>query len=134
MRQHTKGMNFESYAERIAIIKEPDDERNKKQIFKKRLPVDNSEMKMTSINKVQFACLNNKRYYFLNGIVSLPYGRLLLSKIPQIKKSYPKIHTVIEQEIYSLLKLENEAAAKQKRLRILRSIYIQPITYYDLVT
>ena len=134
MRQHTKEMNFESYAERIAIIKEPDDERNKKQIFKKRLPVDNSEMKMTSINKVQFACLNNKRYYFLNGIVSLPYGHLLLSKIPQIKKSYPKIHTVIEQEIHSLLKLENEAAAKQKRLRILRSIYIQPITYYDLVT
>ena len=32
MRQDTKGMNFESYAERIAALKENDGERNKKQI------------------------------------------------------------------------------------------------------
>ena len=31
-------------------------------------------MKMTSVNKVQFASLNDKRYYFLGGIVFLPFG------------------------------------------------------------
>ena len=32
MRRETKGINFESYAERIATLKEPDKESNKKQI------------------------------------------------------------------------------------------------------
>ena len=35
-------------------------------------------MKMTRVNKVQFASLNNKRYYFTDGIVSLPFGHPLL--------------------------------------------------------
>ena len=78
MRRDTKGINFESDAERIAILKEPDGQRNKKQFVQKRLQVTNTEMKMTSVNKIQFASLNDKRYYFLDGIVSLPYGHLLL--------------------------------------------------------
>lgn len=31
-------------------------------------------MKMTSVNKVQFAGLNDKRYDFSGGIVYLPFG------------------------------------------------------------
>ena len=31
-------------------------------------------MKMASIDKVQFASLNDKQCYFLVGIVSLPFG------------------------------------------------------------
>ena len=33
VRHYTKGTNFESYAERIAALKESDKERNQKQIF-----------------------------------------------------------------------------------------------------
>ena len=86
MRRDTKGMNFENYAKRIATLREPENDRNKKQIVQKRLQVTNTEMKMTSINKVQFPSLSNKSYYFLDGIVSLPYGHPLLPKICQIKK------------------------------------------------
>ena len=132
MRRDTKGMNFETYTERIATLKEPDGERNKKQIAQKRLQVINTEMKMTSVNKAQFSSLNYKRYYFSDEIVSLSYGHPVLSKIGQIKKAYPKIHKAIEQEKNNLLKLENEVVAKLERLRILRSIYIQPIIYYKL--
>ena len=89
-------------------------------------------MKMTSINQVQFGSMNSKRYYFSDEIVSLPYGHPLLSKTHQIKETYTKIHKVIKQEKNSLLKLENEAVAKHERLRILRSIYAQSITYYEL--
>ena len=39
MGRDTKGMNFESYAERIATLREPDDKRNKKQFVQKRLRV-----------------------------------------------------------------------------------------------
>ena len=66
-------------------------------MIQKGLQVKNTEMKITSVSKVQFASLNNKRYYFSDGIVSLPYGHPLLSKICQIKKSCPKIHTVIKK-------------------------------------
>ena len=104
----------------------------KKQIVQKWLQVANTEMKMTSVNKAQFASLNDKRYHFLDGIVSLPYGHPLLSKIHQIKKAYPKIHIVSEQEKRNLLKLENEAVAKYERLRILTLTYAHPITYYKL--
>ena len=51
MRRDTKGMNFESYAERVATLKESDKEKNKKQLVEKRLQVTNTEMKMTNANK-----------------------------------------------------------------------------------
>ena len=89
-------------------------------------------MVMTSVNKVQFASLNDKRYYFLDGIVSLPYGHLLLKEVRNYKRSLPKIHTVIEKEKNKLLQLENKAVACNEQLRILRSIFAQPITYYRL--
>ena len=95
MRRDTIGMNFESYYKRIATLRQPDDERNEKQTAQKRLQVTNTEMKMASVNKVQFAGLNDERSYFSYGIVSLPYGHPRLSKIRQMKKSYPKIHNVI---------------------------------------
>ena len=82
--------------------------------------------------KVQYANLNDKRYYFSDGINSLPFGHPLLSDLHVLKKSYPKIHTVIEKEKNSLLKMENQAVAKKERLRVLQSIYAQPITYYKL--
>ena len=42
--------------------------------------------------------MNDRQYYFSDGIVSLPFAHPLLSDLPELKKSYPKIHTVIEKE------------------------------------
>lgn len=92
------------------------------------MQVKNTEMKMTSVNKVQFAGLNDKRYYFSGGIVYLPFGHWTLSSLRDLKKSYPKIHTEKER----LLKLESQNVTKNKRLTVLRSIFSQPITYYKL--
>ena len=91
-------------------------------------------MKMTSVSKVEFASLNVERYYFLDGIVPLPYGQPLLAEVRNTKKAFPKIHHVIEQGKSNLLRLENEAVARNERLRILHSIYTQPIMYYKLNT
>ena len=66
-------MNFESYAERIRVLRKIDSDRIEKKLVQKRLQVKNTQMKMTSVNKVQFAGLNDKQYYFLDGIVSLPF-------------------------------------------------------------
>ena len=72
-------------------------------------------MKMASVSKVQFANLNDKRYYFSDEIVYLPFGHPLLSDLRELKKSYPKIHTVIEEEKNKLLKMENQAVAKKRK-------------------
>ena len=91
-------------------------------------------MTMTSVNKVKFASLNDKRYYFLDGIVSLPLGHPSLNVVREYKKSFPKIHTVIAKEKNEILKLENVVVNGNERLRILRTIFSQPISYYTLKT
>ena len=91
-------------------------------------------MAMTSINKVQFARLNDKRYYFSDGIVSFPFGHPSLNKVREYKKSLPKIHTVIQKEKNKILNGENAVVNNNERLRTLQSIFSQPITYYNLKT
>ena len=54
-------------------------------MIQRRLQVKNTEMKMTKVSTLQFGSLNNKRYYFSDGIVSLPFGHLLLSPVQEIK-------------------------------------------------
>ena len=78
--------------------------------------------------------VKNKRYYFSGGIVSLPFGHSPLKEVRNYKNFLPKIHTVILKEKNKILQYENEAVNDNKRLRILRSIFSQPITYYKLKT
>ena len=89
-------------------------------------------MTTASINKVKFTCLNDKRYYGSDGIVLLPFGHSLLDEVTEYKKSLPKIHTVIEQVKDKILFLQNKSFAKNERLRMLGSIFVQPLTYYQL--
>ena len=137
VRRDTPGMTFESYAARIKNLRDDlgfDFERNEKKNMQKRLQVKNTNMTMTTANKVKFASLNDKRYYFSDGIVSLPFGHPSLNSVRQYKKSLPKIHTVIAKEKNEILKYENVAVNDNERLRILRSIFSQPITYFTLKT
>ena len=55
-------------------------------------------MQMKSICKVQFRQLNNKRFYFCDGIVSLPYVHPLLENLRKEKHKYRNIHTVIQRK------------------------------------
>ena len=89
-------------------------------------------MIMTSISKAKFASLNDKRQYGSDGIALLLFGHPLLNEVREYKRSLPKIHPVIEQEKDKILFLENKAFAKNERLRLLRSIFAQPLTYYRL--
>ena len=66
-----------------------------------------------------------------DGIVSLPFDHPALNKVREYKKSLLKIHAIIQKEKNKILKRENEVVNNNKRLRILRSIFSQPITYYN---
>lgn len=61
MKQNTKGMDFESYVGRTLPLREVDGEKKEKKIIQKQLQVHNTKMKITSVSKVQFASLNDKR-------------------------------------------------------------------------
>ena len=136
VRRDTPGMSFESYAARIKNLRDDLDfeKKDEKKIMQKRLQVKNTNMTMTSVNKVRFASLNDKIYYFSDGIVSLPFGHPSLNNVREYKKSLSKIHTVISKEKNEILKYENVAVSDNERLRILRSIFSQPITYFTLKT
>ena len=133
VRRDTEGMDFERYTSRIKDLRlDLETDVKQEKIVQKRLQVKNTEMIMTSTNKVKFARLNDKRYYFSDGIVSLPFGHPSLEELRNYKKSLENIHTLIDQEKNKLLNDENKIVNSIKRLRILRSIYSQPITYYTL--
>ena len=135
VRKNTKGMDFQRYADRIKDLRlDLKAEIVQEKVIQKRLQVKNTEMIMTSSNKVKFAQLNDKRYYFSDGIVSLPFGHPLLEKVREYKKSLKDIKSVIEDEKEKILKQENEAVNLNERLRILRTIYSQPFKYYTLKT
>ena len=88
-------------------------------------------MKMKSCNKTQFTGLNDKRYYFHNGIVSLPFEHFLLEKVRKEKEKHrSKFHTEVKSEMYKFLELEGQGVHLCERLKILRLIYSQlPILY-----
>ena len=133
VKKGTPGMMFENYAARIKRLR---CDLNKSEpietIKQKRLEVQNTNMKMKTVAKVKFARLNDKRYYFSDGIISLPFGHPLLTKVREYKKQLTKIHEQIEKEKETILKYENEAVVKNERLRTLRCILSQPLVYYNL--
>ena len=133
VRKGTQGMLFENYANQIKRLRyDLDISPSVERIKQKRFEVRNTNMKMTTVNKVKFARLNDKRYYFSDGIVSLPFGHILLEKARQYKKQLTKIHQQIDNEKDAILQLENEAVMQNERLRILRCIFSQPLVYFDL--
>ena len=94
-------MDFDSYSNRLSDLTEyygnfvtkPNPVR---EIEEKRFQVINESKQMKSIRKVQFGQLNDKRFYFSNGILSLPYGHPVLEKVKKQKDKYRDIHKIIQ--------------------------------------
>ena len=89
-------------------------------------------MQMKSVSKVQFGQLNDNRFYFSNGIVSLPYGHPLLENLRKHKDKYRNIHSVIQTKKENFLKEESKVIEKIPRLDVIRQIYSQIPLLYEL--
>ena len=85
-----------------------------------------------SVSKVQFGQLNDKRFYFSNGIVSLPYGHPYLENLRKQKDKYRNIHKVVQTKKDKFLKEESKIIEKIPRLNILKQIYSQTPILYEL--
>ena len=130
-------MDFDSYSNRLSDLTEYCKELLKKQtpvrqIEQKRFQAINEAMKMKSGSKVQFGQINDQRFYFSNGMVSLPCGHLYLENLRKQKNKYRNIHTAIQIKKDKFLKEESEVIEKILRLNILKQIYSQIPILYEL--
>ena len=126
-------MNFESFASRIMDIREYTvSQKQAKSVKQTRFQLKNTDMKMKEQYKVQFAGLNDKRYYLTDGITSLPYGHFLLAELDKKKEKYKKIENDLFKIKDKLIREECNAINKCERIRVLRSILNQIPTYYKL--
>ena len=87
---------------------------------------------MKSVSKVKFEQLNDKRFYFSNGLVSLPYGHPYLEELRKEKHKYRDIHKVIQTKNDNFLKKESKVTESIPRLNILKQIFAQTPILYEL--
>ena len=102
------------------------------QIEQKRFEVKNESMQMRSVSKVQIGQLNDKRFYFSNGTISLPYVHPYLQKLRKEKHKYQDIHKAIQTKKDGFLKKESKVLESISRLNILKQIFIQMPILFEL--
>ena len=135
LKKSTPDMDYDSYSNRLSDLTEYYSEFFQKPIQKveqKRFQVINESMQMESVCKNQFGQLNDKRFYFSNCILSLPYGHPQLEHIRKEKNKHRNIHTVIQSKKYEFLKEESKIIEKIPRLNIFKQIYSQIPLLYEL--
>ena len=94
-----------------------------------------TKCKKTTAMKTKFSQMNDKRYYYLNGVTSLPIEHPYLNDITAHKeKKGQKIEKYFEQKKKNLKKLERDVFSKNSRLNIYNQIFSQNVEYCDLKT
>ena len=92
-------MTFETYAERIMELKEyTEQDKKPKRFFQRRFHAKNTNMQIVTIKKSKFAGLIDKRFYFSDGICSLPYGHPLLKNVSTFTVNFSKLNMVFYQK------------------------------------
>ena len=135
LKKSAPDMDIDSYSSRLADLTEYYDQFYRpflKKIQQKRFQIINKSMQMNTIRKVQFGTLNDKRFYFCDGIVSLPHGHPLLENLRKKKLRYRNIHSVIQTKKENFLQEQSEVVKKIPRLDIIRQIYNQIPRLYEL--
>ena len=126
-------MDFGAYSSRLLSLYKFCHDNIPEKIKQKRFRIVHNSMQMVSISKTQFAGLNDKRFYFHDGIVLLPFGHFLLEASRKLKEQYKsKIKTTIKEQKYKFLTAEADAVKKCERVRILRNIFSLPPLFYLL--
>ena len=90
-----------------------------------RISVKKGEMTIHKTVMTKFSQINDKRFYFPNGILSLPFGHLCLKEIDEYKKSKgQRIEKYFWAEKENLLELEKTDLTATPRLDFLNTILL----------
>ena len=121
IKKGTPGMDFSAYCSKLSSITdyfESHIKQNKTKIKQKRFQIINDAMQMNTVNKIQFGQLNDKRFYFPNGTVSLPFVHFLFDELRKERSQNRNIHLQIKEKKWEFIKKENEILNKNERLLI----------------
>ena len=128
IKKGTPGMDFDAYFSKLYNITDyfesvfKNNKKKPQKILQKRFQIIDDMMQMKTVNKIQFGQLNDKRFYFPNGIVSLPFGHFLFNDIRKERYKFRNIHKVIQEKKWDFIKKENEVINKNERLSIFYQI------------
>ena len=127
-------MDFDLYSERLSDLNESSKEyiKKPKKIQQKRFQIINDSMSMKGVSKVQFGKLDDKRLYFSNGIISLPYGHPPLENMRKEKQKNRLIYKKIQEKKYEYLKQESKVLNNNQRLNVLKYVFNQSPMLYKL--
>ena len=137
IKKSTSGMDFDAYSNRLSDLTRYFNESlttdNKVELIEqRRFQVTIEYMQMKSVCKIQFGQLNDKRSYFSNGLVSLPYGHPSLIELRKEKHKYRDIHKVIQTKKVEFLPKESKILENIPRLNIPSQMYAQTPLLYKL--
>ena len=133
LRKGAPGMEFENCSKRINSIADTETfgQLSVEKQKQNRFTIKNNEMILQEIEKSKFAQINYKRYYFSDGIVSLPFSHLYLHEIVQFKRNKKqKIESFLQEEKHKLM--EKFAVENNNRISTYRSILQQKPTFFHI--
>ena len=135
IKKGSAGMDYKNYSEKIKPLFDFETYKQPKADVKNvvRISVKKGEMTMYMIQKNKFSQLNEKRFYFSNGIICLPFEHFLLDEVDNYKKEKgQRIEKYFWNEKENLLELENAALKNSERLNFVNGILIQVPKIVDL--
>ena len=90
-------------------------------------------MTKTTVQKNKFPQTNDKRFYFLNDVTSLPVGHPLLPGLTNFKElKGERIEKYFLDERNTLKYMERKAFLKNERLNVYNQIFSKNFSYYSL--
>ena len=128
-------MDFEYFAFRIATSQQIKlfELLKSEKMSQSRFTIVGGGMEQTAILKSRFSQINNKRFYNINGVTSLPIGHPFLQDVTLNKESKcEKIEKYFLDEERKLKSLGIEAFSKNQRLDIYNQILTKNFEYRDL--
>ena len=128
IKKGSNGMEYKNYAERIKSLLNFKTYKKPKADVKDvvRISVKKGEMTTHKIKRKKFSQLNDKRFYFPNAVVSLPFGHISLKKIDEYEKDKGRrIEKYFWTKKEKLLELEKSALKISPRIDFLNNILEQ---------
>ena len=135
IKKGSHGMEFENFAVKIKSLVNFDTFQRPPAEYKEisRFTVFQGEMMKKTAQKTKFSQLNDKRFYFPNGIASLPYGHQNLKEIDDFKKEkWQKIEKYFWKEKEQLLNTEKRALKNTLKLYFYHQILMSQPKIFDL--
>ena len=103
------------------------------QLIRNRSRDFQGEMVREKVTKSTFSQLNDKRFYFSDGIVSMPFGYKTLKQIDDSKKEKcQKIERFFWEDKEVLFKMEKKALKNTRRLYLYHQIVLSSSKIFNI--